>query len=374
LVIVAVVLFGAGDNCASTSSPVSAPSAETATAGQMVSYFESQGIPPTAAAGIVGNLQQESGLNPTSAGYGLAQWGGGWWTSAAAWITSHGQEPSTAAGQLLYIAANVEDGIDERYFYPGLKDQLDAASSPQQAALVWMDDYEQCSGAGPRGTTMFVDGSLCDAENRENYAIEALAAAAGAGRAGTGGAVAVPVSFVTGTACAAVAAGPGGYANPFAQATGISWERTDQGVDAAMNVGSPLLAFAPSRYVQQVPDFYAGEPAMIFKVLAGPEAGDYWYWSEQITPTISVGATVQTGQQVAVYAPSGTAIEIGWWAIDAGRPLGGVEGYSEGYSTLSGADFRDMLQQLGANPGSGAGFSIPHPLTIGNQDYPPPPY
>jgi len=34
----------------------------------------------------------------------------------------------------------------------------------------------------------------------------------------------------------------------------------------------------------------------------------------------------------------------------AGRPLCGVEGYTEGHGTPAGADFRYLLEQLGANP------------------------
>ena len=50
-----------------------------------------------------------------------------------------------------------------------------------------------------------------------------------------------------------------------------------------MNPGSPLLAFAPSKVELIVPDFYAGEPAIMFEITAGPLAGKWWYWSEQIS-------------------------------------------------------------------------------------------
>ena len=57
------------------------------------------------------------------------------------------------------------------------------------------------------------------------------------------------------------------------------------------------------------------------------------------------------GQAVATFAPSGTAIEIGWCELSAARPLGGVESCTEGHGTPAGADFRYLLEQLGANPG-----------------------
>ena len=73
------------------------------------------------------------------------------------------------------------------------------------------------------------------------------------------------------------------------------WERTDQGVDARMNPGSPLLAFAPSKVELIVADFYAGEPAIVFEITAGPLADKWWYWSEQIQPIVSQGQTVAAG-------------------------------------------------------------------------------
>ncbi|MFZ0089986.1 MAG: phage tail tip lysozyme [Solirubrobacteraceae bacterium] len=363
LVVTAVV---AGPNCGSGTPTVSTPLASTETAGEMVRYLESQGVSAFGAAGIVGNLEQESGLNPMEPGQGLAQWNPGWWAQLVSYDRSVGQNPDTVAGQLMYIASELHSAD------ASLLARLNAATSPQEAAIEWQNDYEQCRGAGPHGTLSFDPAALCMTGRREGYAVAALQAAGGATATGS----TQLVSFTPGQACNAAYALTGsirGYTDPFAAAKGISWTRTDQGVDACMQAGSPLLAFAPSRYVQLVPDFYAGEPAMVLQILGGPLAGRDWYWSEQITPTISLRQTVSAGQTVATYAAAGSCIEIGWWAIDAGRPLGGVEGYREGYSTLSGADFRYLLQALGANPGTGADLSIPHPTTIGTSYYPPPP-
>ena len=58
---------------------VTAPAQAVQTMGQDTKYLESEGLSAYAAAGIVGNLMQESTLNPTEPGYGLAQWNPGWW-------------------------------------------------------------------------------------------------------------------------------------------------------------------------------------------------------------------------------------------------------------------------------------------------------
>ena len=367
MVVVLLLLAAAQADCGNgtpTGAAVTAPAASVQTMGQDVSYLESQGIPADDAAGIVGNLMQESGLNPTEPGYGLAQWNARWWASASAWISAQGQNPNTTGGQLMYIAANVKGDVDGGNFYAGLQSDLSQAGSPQQAAIVWMNDYEQCQGAGPAGALSFTPGSLCMAENRESYAVQALQAAGGAKAGGS------LVSLTPGGTCNASYPLTGsikGYTNPFEKATGIVWERTDQGVDAAMTPGSPLLAFAPSKVVMIVPDFYAGEPAIVFEITAGPLAGKWWYWSEQIVPTVSEGQTVAAGQVVATYASSGTGIEIGWWQINGGYPLG-HPGYAEGLATNAGGDFRYLLQALGANPGTGAGLSSGP--TLGNSYYP----
>ena len=361
----AVATMLAGQNCSSGTPTVSTPLSNTQTAAQMIRYLVSQGVSSIGAAGIVGNLQQESGLNPTEPGQGLAQWNPGWWGQLVAYDQSVSQNPNTAAGQLMYIVHELHSD------YSSLLSKLNAATSPQEAAIEWQNDYEQCQGAGANGTLSFDPAGKCMTVQREGYAAAALQAAGGAGTTGS----TQLVSYTAGQACNASYALSGsikGYTNPFSAAKGLTWSRTDQGVDACMQAGSPLLAFAPSKYVQVVSDFYNGQPAMVLQILSGPLAGKDWYWSEEITPTISQGQTVNAGQTVATYAPSGTCIEIGWWAVDAGRPLGGVEGYAEGIATLSGGDFRYLLQALGANPGTGVGMSTGH--TIGTSYYPPPPY
>ena len=366
VVVVTMAALATADCGDGTPTAVTVPSGSVRTMAEMVGYLESQSIPAIDAAGIVGNLMQESGLNPMERGYGLAQWSPGWWASASAWIAAQGQNPNSAGGQLMYIAANVNDGVGAPRFYAGLRSDLHRAASAQQAALVWMNDYEQCSGAGPRGSLSFTPGSLCMAPQREGYALQALRAAGGTG----GGVGTLLTASTPDGSCNASFQPTGnirGYTDPLQAATGIVWERTDQGVDAAMAPGSPLLAFAPSIVRMIVSDFYAGQPAIVFEATGGPLAGRWWYLSEQITPTVSQGQTIGAGQTVATYASAGTGIEIGWWTPGGGYPLG-HPGYREGLATNAGGDFRYLLRALGANPGTGAGLSTGP--TIGNADYP----
>ena len=246
VVVVTMAALATADCGDGTPTAVTVPSGSVQTMGEMVGYLESQSIPAIDAAGIVGNLMQESGLNPMEHGYGLAEWSPGWWASASAWIAAQGQNPNSAGGQLMYIAANVNQGVDGARFYAGLRSDLHRATSAQEAALVWMNDYEQCSGAGPRGSESFTPGSLCMAGRRESYAVQALRAAARSQASGEGELLLSSAPDGSCNSSFPLTGSIRGYTNPLQGATGIVWERTDQGVDAAMAPGSPLLAFAPS--------------------------------------------------------------------------------------------------------------------------------
>ena len=60
------------------------------------------------------------------------------------------------------------------------------------------------------------------------------------------------------------------------------WERTDQGVDAAMPIGAPILAPCRVKILAIIPGWYAGQPLVYFELLDGPDAGKVQYVAEQI--------------------------------------------------------------------------------------------
>ena len=181
-----LLLVPSEQNCgASSPASPSAPPPGTQTAGQVVRYLESQGFAPFGAAGIEGNLQQESGLNPTESdgagGGGLAQWKASWYQPMSAWATGHGLSPTSMAGQLEYLA------FDVRSSYPQLVSELNSATSPQEAATMFETTYELCSGYV--AYMVVIPGSPCNDPNRRTYAVAAYTAAGrllggGDGRAG----------------------------------------------------------------------------------------------------------------------------------------------------------------------------------------------
>ena len=129
------------------------------------------------------------------------------------------------------------------------------------------------------------------------------------------------------------------------------WERTDQGVDANLPVGAPILAPCPVKVLAIIPDWYAGQPLVYFELLNGPDAGKVQYVAEQITDIAPAGSLLQQGQVIARYAPSGTGIEYGWSTLNGITLARATTGYEEGQVTPAGANMRAWLNALGANAG-----------------------
>jgi hypothetical protein len=140
------------------------------------------------------------------------------------------------------------------------------------------------------------------------------------------------------------------YINPLRYVS--VWERTDQGVDAAMPVGAPILAPCRTKILAIIPDWYAGQPLVYFELLDGPDAGKVQYVAEEITNVAPGGTILQQGQAIARYAASGTGIEYGWSTLNGVTLARATTGYEEGQATPAGRSIRDWLNSLGANAGS----------------------
>jgi len=139
------------------------------------------------------------------------------------------------------------------------------------------------------------------------------------------------------------------YINPLRYVT--VWERTDQGVDAQLPVGAPILAPCSVKVLDIEPDWYAGQPLVYFELLDGPDAGKVQYVAEEITDIARPGTILQQGQAVARYARTGTAIEYGW-STPSGITLAvATTGYEEGEITPAGRSMRAWLNALGAGAG-----------------------
>ncbi len=147
----------------------------------------------------------------------------------------------------------------------------------------------------------------------------------------------------------AVSANSATYIDPLRFVT--VWERTDQGVDAQLPVGAPILAPCRLKILAVEPDWYAGQPLVYFELLDGPDAGKVQYVAEQITGIAPPGSILQQGQTIAKYASRGTAIEYGWSTINGITLARATTGYEEGEITPAGQNMRAWLNSLGAGAG-----------------------
>ncbi|MGH2856007.1 MAG: hypothetical protein ACRDMJ_00830, partial [Solirubrobacteraceae bacterium] len=77
------------------------------------------------------------------------------------------------------------------------------------------------------------------------------------------------------------------YIDPLRNVT--FWGRTDQGVDASMPVGAPILAPGTVKILAVIPNWYAGQPLVYFELLDGRYAGHVQYVAEQITSIAQPG-------------------------------------------------------------------------------------
>jgi hypothetical protein len=140
------------------------------------------------------------------------------------------------------------------------------------------------------------------------------------------------------------------YINPLRFVT--VWGRTDQGVDAAMPVGAPILAPCRIKVLAVIPNWFAGQPLVYYELLEGPQAGKVQYVAEQISNLAPVGI-LQQGQPIARYAASGTNIEFGWAVLNGQTLARATTGYTEGQITPAGRSIRSWLNALGAGAGPG---------------------
>lgn len=109
---------------------------------QIIDYFVSQGFEPHQAAGIYGNIAQESGfnnraVNPKSGAFGLAQWLGPRKKELKNFANSRGEDISDEKTQLAFI--NHELNTTEKK----AKNKLLNAKTAGEAATVFSDHYER---------------------------------------------------------------------------------------------------------------------------------------------------------------------------------------------------------------------------------------
>lgn len=102
-----------------------------------LAFFQSKGLTKAQAAGIVGNLKQESNVNPTDSGGGIAQWGGSRYTALQSYAASTGQSATSLSAQLGFLWSELSSS------YPGTLAALKKTTTPAAAAVIISNQYER---------------------------------------------------------------------------------------------------------------------------------------------------------------------------------------------------------------------------------------
>lgn len=113
---------------------------------QIARYLTVKGLTRAQVAGVIGNLQIESGLSTTAYNkgenaIGLAQWEGGRRTRLQQYAAAHGGKETDLGIQLGFLWQELT-GSEK-----SAGDRLRTASTPQQAAAIFDQYYERSSGA-----------------------------------------------------------------------------------------------------------------------------------------------------------------------------------------------------------------------------------
>jgi Peptidase family M23 len=149
-----------------------------------------------------------------------------------------------------------------------------------------------------------------------------------------------------------------GLTNPIGP--GLIPGRVDMGVD--YSGAGPLYALGSGTIVNV---YQSGWPGGIFIALKLDQDGRYVYYAENISPQVRVNQKVQAGDLIGYANGQYPYIEIGWaappgtggvtMAASTGQDKAGLasEDNDPGeYSTAYGVAFNQLLQSLGAKPGS----------------------
>ncbi|MDB5179123.1 MAG: peptidase [Patescibacteria group bacterium] len=139
---------GSSDSCCATPGDIGTASGND-NVGTAFKFFISQGLSPQAAAGIVGNLKEESGVNPNShqygggVGRGIAQWSfGGRWDSSqpmnlVKFAGTKSKSPTDLMLQLNFVWYELNNG-----FHHVLTALKKPGISIKEATLIFEADYE----------------------------------------------------------------------------------------------------------------------------------------------------------------------------------------------------------------------------------------
>jgi hypothetical protein len=332
-------------------------------------YFVSQGLSQEQAAGILGNMQAESSVQPQrlegtasgiitpSSSLSISQltddtlgWGIVQWTPPGVIITQVDQangDPDDLGTQLSFVWQELNS--NDIYAL----DQLKMTSTPEAAA----DSFEQYFER---------PASLGDEPIREAFA-EAFYQQF-VNNVSLPPSLDTSVSSTAGDCAAAAASSATGYENPLRSVQGLTPLRIDQGVDYE---GTGPIYSLGDGIVISINTTQSGWPGLgsncddgpsscngafiKYQLTAGPANGDYVYFAEDCKPVATVGEVLTSSTVICNMYEGGTNVETGWTTSADGEAALASDQYQANgggnYATTAGQNFSALLQSLGAPAG-----------------------
>jgi hypothetical protein len=345
-------------------------------------YFVSKGLPPAAAAGIVGNMIEESGVAPERlqatplnqvttpdqvVSQGLVNAGGvGWgivqWTPPSDIITS--SSPSPSVGTLYYQLGFLWNELNKSY--ASVISQLKSDTSPVQAATDFLNGFEKGDASPDR--QLDAQAIYSFEVNHTPIPSSVLGNIASGAAANPGNPSDAPSTVAsTGGAddCSVGTGLTGNCANPL---RGVKYSggailplRVDQGVDYEGT--GPIYPVCDATIVLAESDAAAGWPGdgdFIAYTVNGNSidgktlpAGTVIYFSEDCVATVKQGDSVTTQQPICNMNEGGTNIETGWSTKSIlTSALGHTDPcWNGGSATNYGQNFSALIKALGGPPG-----------------------
>ena len=316
-----------------------------------LNFLIGKGLTPPQAAGIVGNLMQEtSGLNPLATNsigaHGIVQWYQGRRTHLEQWAAENHRPESDPnkieedlATQLDFMWLELTTS-----YKASVLDPIKATSTVAASAKIVFDKYEV-----PGDTTLPKRIS-----NGEQVLKDAgVSVTSGGNPAPTPGSDATPAAT---SACGSTSVGTGQYQNPFRDVQGKAhWRisRIDQGVDYH-GVG-PIHPLGNAKVLNLKGAASWGNIFITYQLKDGPAAGKYVYFAENCTPAVSIGQDVTPNDVLCNMFDGSMGIEIGWAQPPQNGDIAmGRNEYKQrgdGFATNFGLNFNQLLKSLGTPPG-----------------------
>lgn len=142
------------------------------------------------------------------------------------------------------------------------------------------------------------------------------------------------------------------YANPLRAVHGLQAERIDMGVDYTGT--GVLYAVGPGEIMMVHESGWPNGVYIVERLTAGPLAGRYVYYAEDISPNVQPGQEVSSSTVIGTLFGGSSGIEIGWADPgNIGDTAASAAGQyvSDGTVTAYGVNMSDFLHSLGAPAG-----------------------